>query len=110
MLNAPDFLEETYNWIREKYKRNRGLNKNRQNENDKNEDNSFNELLARATGSCDMGMESIQNVMEMTRGKDADSKDPDMAMHHLCAFTMTVLDRLVSSTKFQDSTYNINFR
>lgn len=61
---------------------------------DKKEHNSFNKLLARATGSCDMGMESIQNVLEMTRGKDADSKDPDLAMHHLCAFTMTVLDRL----------------
>ena len=38
LLNAPDFLEETYNWILEKYKGNHGSKRNCQSENDKNED------------------------------------------------------------------------
>ena len=45
-------------------------------------------------------METMMAAMEAMVGKQATSFDQDMAPHHMCAFTMGVLERLILSDRY----------
>ena len=56
----------------------------------------MNEGLARATGAPgDMDMGRMMGMFDMFSGKRPDSRRRDMTPHHLCSFSLTVLQNLV---------------
>ncbi|KAL7536584.1 hypothetical protein ACHAWF_005509 [Thalassiosira exigua] len=59
------------------------------------------EILHRGT-DCPGVMQDQVTATEIVYGKKAMSFDRDMANHHLCAFTMTLLERLLLSDHYPD--------
>jgi hypothetical protein len=62
----------------------------------------FNELLKRSAGDSGMTRDSISHVTEYVSGKKATPSDPDMANHHICKFTINVLERLITSVSYPE--------
>ena len=61
--------------------------------------NAVDELLERKTGEP-MDSTSMVDVLESINGKEATSLDQDMTNNHICAFTMTILERLNASNYY----------
>ena len=70
-------------------------------EHDGEDTEELDELLHRHTDRPVMS-HTLAFCKDMIDGKHATSFDCDMANHHLCAFTMTLLDRLILSDQYPD--------
>jgi hypothetical protein len=58
------------------------------------EDDVFREKLARSTGGETIGLNEIEKVAELVRGPNPRKQRRDMTPHHMCSFSMTVIQRL----------------
>lgn len=68
---------------------------------DEEENDFMDESVKRGVpGEGNMSMETMMAAMEAMVGKQATSFDQDMAPHHICAFTMGVLERLILSDRY----------
>lgn len=70
-------------------------------EHDGEDTEKLDELLHRTSG-CPGMSHTLASCKERISGKHAMAFDCDMANHHLCAFTMTLLERLVLSDQYPD--------
>ena len=66
------------------------------------ENDELDELLNRKTGDSSMNSNSIFEFLEKVKGRKATSSEPDMTNNHVCAFTMTVLERLLRSEHYSE--------
>lgn len=68
-------------------------------EDDDVDSSEMEEMMYRTTGES-MSLDQLHDVQEMFQGKQATSYDRDMSNHHLCAFTMNLLERVILSEKY----------
>lgn len=68
-------------------------------EDDDVDSSEMEEMMYRSTGES-MPLDQIHGVLERFQGKQATSYDKDMSNHHLCAFTMNLLERVILSEKY----------
>ena len=71
-------------------------------ESKRGENDELDELLNRKTGDSSMNSNSIFKFLEKLKGRKATSSESDMTNNHVCAFTMTVLERLLRSKHYSE--------